>query len=265
VSVISRPGGHTRRYLALCEDITAARTAAEQLRLSEIRFRNLIERSLDLISIFSPDGTILYESPAIEAMLGYRAEELIGKNAFALVHPDDVAQLIAEMESKLPIEGTTARIVFRFLHKNGTWRYLEGIGRSLMNDPAVKGIVANCRDITEGVETKRKLKEALDEAREATELKSRFLANMSHEIRTPMNGVVGLSELLLDTQLTAEQREYVEGIQFSADVLLRVIDDILDFSKIEAANSKWIPLPSISERRLRVSPTSSRRCAAPRS
>jgi signal transduction histidine kinase len=139
-----------------------------------------------------------------------------------------------EIASKLPVEGSTSRMVFRFLHKDGTWRFLEGTGRSMLEHPGVRGIVTNCRDITDGVKTKRKLKAALDQAREATELKSRFLANMSHEIRTPMNGVVGLSELLLDTQLTSEQREYVEGIQFSADVLLRVINDILDFSKIEA-------------------------------
>jgi PAS domain S-box-containing protein len=234
VSVLARPGGHTRRHLALCEDVTAARVAVEQLRLSESRFRALIEGSLDLISVFRPDGTIVYESPAIQAMLGYTPEELLGQNAFDFIHPDDVGAVTGEIAAKLPIDGITARLVFRFLHKDGTWRYLEGTGRSLMNEPAVRGIVANCRDITEAVEMKRKLRKAVVQAREATELKSRFLANMSHEIRTPMNGVIGLAELLRDTRLTAEQREYVEGIQFSADVLLRVINDILDFSKIEA-------------------------------
>ena len=103
-----------------------------------------------------------------------------------------------------------------------------------MDDPAIGGIVANCRDVTDRVETLRKLAEALDSAKEATELKSRFLANMSHEIRTPMNGVVGLAELLLDTPLSQEQREYVQGIQYSSGALLRIIGDILDFSKIEA-------------------------------
>ena len=103
-----------------------------------------------------------------------------------------------------------------------------------MDDPAIEGIVANCRDVTDRVETLRRLAEALDSAKEATELKSRFLANMSHEIRTPMNGVVGLAELLLDTPLSQEQREYVQGIQYSSGALLRIIGDILDFSKIEA-------------------------------
>ena len=234
VSVLARPEGHTRRYLALCEDVTEARAAVEQVRLSESRFRALIENSLDLISVIRPDGTILYESPAIKPMLGYRQDEIVGRNAFEYVHPDDLPQTTCEIAASLTSRGSTARVVFRFLHKNGTWRYLDGIGRNLLDEPGIAGIVVNCRDITERVENRRKLKEALDQAREATELKSRFLANMSHEIRTPMNGVVGLSELLLNTDLTSEQREYVEGIQLSAEVLLRVIGDILDFSKIEA-------------------------------
>jgi two-component system sensor histidine kinase/response regulator len=104
----------------------------------------------------------------------------------------------------------------------------------LDNRGEVTGIVGVGRNITERLKTEHAMQRAREAAEAASQAKSEFLANMSHEIRTPLNGVIGMTDLALDTELTVEQREYLETVKMSSDSLLTVINDILDFSKIEA-------------------------------
>ena len=110
------------------------------------------------------------------------------------------------------------------------------VTRSLIVDPggAVVGVASVGRDITEIKRTQALLAAAHAEAVEASKMKSQFMANMNHELRTPLNGVIGISRLLLDTELTTEQHEYAEALRISGEALLGVIGDILDFSKVEA-------------------------------
>lgn len=231
ISVLMHSERQTRRCIILCEDITETRLAEERLRVSERRFRSLIERSLDIISIFRPDGHIVYESPALEPVLGYRPDELIGRNVFEFVHPDDLQSVVSAVRERSAESPIIPRTIFRARHKNGSWRYIEGAGAHLCDDPAINGIITNCRDVTERVETQQRLREALAQAREATELKGRFLADISHDIRTPMNGLIGLAELLQETSLTSEQKDYVTGILQSAESLLRLMIAVADPSK----------------------------------
>ena len=130
----------------------------------------------------------------------------------------------------------------RFLHKTGELRWVR-LAMSLVRDAEgrPKNVIGMGEDITErklAEEQRRRFEAALEEARDmalqASLAKSDFLATMSHEIRTPMNGVIGMTGLLLDTELTPEQREYAEAVRRSGEALLAIINDILDFSKIEA-------------------------------
>src|SRR5262249_39206490 len=97
------------------------------------------------------------------------------------------------------------------------------------------------RDVTDRVEAQRQLSAARDQAEAASRAKSRFLAMISHEIRTPLSGMLGMSDLLLDTALTAEQTTYARAVKTSGDLLLSLIDEILDFSKIEAGRLDIVP------------------------
>jgi PAS domain S-box-containing protein len=217
--------------LGVTRDITERRSAQEALRQSELKFRSLIENAFDVITVIRGDGTILFESPAVESVLGYTPAELVGRNAFEFLHPDDLPAFLAKMEQVLADVALRTILVYRFRHKNGTWRTLESGGRST---GSATGMVVNSRDVTELYEVNEHLQDALLAAQEATELKSRFLANMSHEVRTPMNGILGMSELLLSAGLTGEQHECAQAIHTSARSLLVIINDILDMSKIEA-------------------------------
>jgi PAS domain S-box-containing protein len=215
-------------------EITERWRAEQQLRVSEERFRALVQNASDLITILEEDGTIQYASPSHERILGYTPEERVGSDPFVPIHEDDLPDVQAAFAESLQHPNRLISVEYRARHADGHWVHLEAKGVNLLDEPAVEGIVVNARDITERHEYEQHLRAAKEKAEAATQAKSVFLANMSHEIRTPMNGVIGMTSLLLDTPLTENQREYVDIIRTSGDSLLTLINDILDFSKIEA-------------------------------
>src|SRR5438105_174821 len=132
--------------------------AEEALRESEERFRFLVQNSSDIISLFDAEGTVLYQAPSVERLLGHRPQDRIGRNVFRepIVHPDDLGAMRAFFDAILSRAGTRVNAEFRLRHADGSWRDIEAVGQNFLHDPSVAGIVANYRDITE-----RKRDEAL--------------------------------------------------------------------------------------------------------
>jgi PAS domain S-box-containing protein len=221
-------------FIGIRQDATERKQFEQTLRYREERFRSLTENATDLVTVIDADGVMRYASPSHERLLGYRADDLIGGSAFELIHPDDRASVAESIARAAQVPGSITQLALRVRHQDGSWRILEAVGSNLLSHPAVRGIVVNSRDVTDRQQAEVELHQAKAAAEAANRAKSEFLANMSHEIRTPLNGVIGMTDLVLDTPLTAEQREHLQMARDSADALLAIINDILDFSKIEA-------------------------------
>jgi PAS domain S-box-containing protein len=219
------------------EDITERQRAEETVRASEARFRSLISNATDIITILDAGGVIQYESPPIERILGYHSEELLGRNAFELVHPDDRTATWQVFECALADPTVVPTVEFRFRHSDGSWRWLESTGTNLLADPNVGGFVVNSREITERKRANEVLRLALDAAQTANQAKGLFLDMMSHELRTPLQAVLGYSEFLLagpQRALTAEQREDIGYIHQAGGRMIALINQVLDLSRMEA-------------------------------
>ncbi len=190
----------------------------------------LFEISLDLLAIAGMDGYFKRVNPAFERLLGYTQAEMLATPWLRLVHPADVEATIAEAR-RLQKGAPTLNFENRYRAKDGTYHWLSW---SAVPDPERELLYCVARNVDDMKHAMILMEEAKEAAEAATKAKSEFLANLSHEIRTPMNGILGMTELALRTDLSKEQRQYLEAVKSSADSLLVILNDILDFSKIEA-------------------------------
>ncbi len=189
-------------------------------------FESLVEVSPAAIVVMDADERVTGWNPAAAALFGYASDEAIGRTIDELVVPRRIPQRRPRRHRGGAWAASDPRITRRAA-KDGRLLDVEMELVPLRFEGDNAGFYAIYHDITE-------LQRARQEAEAATQAKSAFLATMSHEIRTPMNAVIGMTGLLLGTELTGEQREFAEVVRSSGDALLHVIDDILDFSKIEA-------------------------------
>jgi PAS domain S-box-containing protein len=205
------------------------RDVTEKQRVQQERER-FFRLSLELLCICGMDGLFKRLNPAWEQALGYPLRDLVNKPFMSFVHPDDVAATEAEF-ARIQAGADSVRFENRYRCRDGSYKWLLWSSAPSVEHGMVYAIA---RDITERKRSEVELAKAKDAAETAARAKSQFLANMSHEIRTPMNAIIGMTGLLLDTELSVAQRDYAETIRNASDSLLTIINDILDFSKIEA-------------------------------
>jgi PAS domain S-box-containing protein len=210
-----------------------------ELRSSEQRYRLLFEQNPLPMLVYSRETLqIVSVNRALVGSYGYSLDELAAMTIKELVPPEDVDSLIALLAARPggvqpTLSGDYPGHTWRHRYKDGTIIDVEVTTANLTLDGRDCRI-ALCQNVTERKRAAAELAIARDAAVKASNVKSAFLANMSHEIRTPMNGVVGLTELLLGTELTAEQRSYAEQVARSGKHMMALIGDMLDISKIEA-------------------------------
>ncbi len=254
-------------------DITDLKLTEEALRESQQKYQALIETTGDFIWEMDSLGRYTYCSPQIGKLLGLKPEEMKGKTLLDMMPTegkDNASEYFSKIVNspnpfrgfEIPAHDVKGRLIFLetngvpFFDNNGRLLGFRGISRDITDHKLLEtGLEREIRQRTSDLqnakeeleitneelqielEQHRKLEvdliEAKDKAEEAAATKAAFLANMSHELRTPMNAVIGFTSLLLDEALSAEQREYTEGIRRGGDAMIAVINDILEFSRAD--------------------------------
>ena len=230
-----------RGALAFAHSQADKQAAESALRISEQRFRALVEESWDAIALFGPDGTILYGSPATTRLLGYELAEFVGRNAMELIHPDDRSAVLLRLEEVTTEPRRRVQVAARVQHKNGHWRHLEGVLTNLLDDPSIRAIVNNYRDVTD----RRILEEQVILAQKMEAI-GRLAGGVAHDFNNILTAIGGYTDLLLaDLAPDDKRRRDVEEIHRAADRAAALTHQLLAFSRRQVLQPKVISLNAL--------------------
>ncbi len=215
-------------------DVTARKRAEDELRRSEEYYRSLVESSADLTAVSNEEGTILFAAGEGRKDFGYELGDLIGHHTIEFIHPDkheEQTRLIAESFAR---PATIGRGEAPIKCKDGSWLDCELIGRAAISPDGKPILVSTVRNISERKRAELEIARSRDQALAASRAKSEFLSSMSHEIRTPMNAILGMADLMWESDLNSEQRRYLDTVINNGNALLELINSILDLAKVES-------------------------------
>ncbi|MFB6250486.1 MAG: PAS domain S-box protein [Halobellus sp.] len=197
-------------------DITERKNRERELQ----RYEAYLEESSDIVTVIAEDGTITYQSPAVERVLGYGPDAFIGQNGFDFIHPDDVTAVREKFAELLVEPGSTVTAECRFRTADDEWRWLELRGTNRLDHDPINGIVTNNRDITERKEREKALKRERDRLDE-------FASVVSHDLRTPLNVAEGRLELAQEEH----RSDNLDTVETALDRMNSIIEDVLTLSR----------------------------------
>jgi len=218
----------------ILQDITDRKKAEKEIEKSKERYQDVFTKSKDAIFICTLSGKFIDFNQATQELFGYNAEELALQNANLLYQP---AKAQIELIEKLKAEKSVKDFEIEIQPKEGEMKYCL-VSASIVDMDEDEGYNAIVRDITEHKQAEA-LRKATDLARQSAKMKEQFIASISHEMRTPMNAILGMSNLVIKTELDTEQFEYINSIKQSSELLLGIVNDILEISTIENGKIKF--------------------------
>ena len=220
-------------------NITDIKRNMEEIADREERIRQVMDTALDGMALINAEGVVTYWNHQAEKIFGWSSQEMQLPGSLDNIFPKDQMRKVQEQFGGVLNEHT--EIVAR--HKSGKIIYIELAVIMIKKRGRFDSFSMIMHDISDRIHSQKALETARDLALESSKMKSMFLSTVSHEIRTPLNGIIGMTELLMDTNLNMEQRTLAETALSSSNALLLIINDILDFSKIEAGHMEIEDIP----------------------
>jgi len=231
--------GANNIFVSVGVDITEWKKT-EDSKIQSDTILNMVE---SMIIVSDEDGNVIYSSPSVEKMLGYKVKDIMGNKWWKLTYenPQEAEQVKNAIYNYVFLNKTDFTDISKRKIKTASgdykwieWQLSKGISGTY---------ISIGRDISHRISTELELKKAKESAEQSLKVKNEFLANMSHEIRTPLNAVIGFTDLLLESQLTEEQRSHLETMRNSGEILLSLINNVLDLSKLESEKLKIEEIP----------------------